>query len=78
MSQPSDFVAAPVVKAASALAAGAGSSVVARGQQMVEFFPHTFNELLSAAASFAALGYTLWLMWEAWEKRKARRRGRRG
>lgn len=74
MSQTSDSVAAPVAKAASALAAGAGTSVVARTQEMAAFFPQTFNECLSAAASMAALGYTLWLMWEAWEKRRARKK----
>jgi hypothetical protein len=78
MSNSTDSVAAPVAKAASALTAGVGTSVMARTQTMAEFFPQTFNEYLSAAASLAALGYTLWLMWEAWEKRRARKKAARG
>lgn len=74
MSQSSADVAAPITKAASAIAAGAGTSILARTQEMASFMPQTLNEWLSAGASSAALGYTLWLMWEAWEKRRARKR----
>ncbi len=71
-------VAAPVAKAASAIAAAAGTTVVAQAQGMASFLPQTLNEWLSAAASVAALVYTLWLMLEAWEKRKARKKSAAG
>lgn len=74
MSQATDTVAAPAAKAASALAAGATTAVVARSQELVHFFPQTLAELMSAVASTAALCYTLWLMVEAWQKRRARKR----
>lgn len=64
-----DQIAAPVAKAASALGAGAGTTVMSLTAGAQHFLPIDLAGWLAAGASAAALIYTLCLLGEWWWKR---------
>ena len=67
MSNPD--VQAPVAKAATALGAGAGTSMLSLSEKAQSFLPVDLGGWLAAAASAAALIYTLCLLSEWWWKK---------
>lgn len=62
-------ITAPVAKAATAIGAGVGTSVVSMSQQAQNFLPTDLGGWLACAASAAALVYSLCLLTEWWTKR---------
>lgn len=62
-------IQAPVAKAAAALGAGAGTSMLSLSQQAQSFLPTDLAGWLACAASAAALIYSLCLLFEWWWKR---------
>jgi hypothetical protein len=64
-----DHIASPAAKAASAIGAGAGTSMLSMSQQAQSFLPTDLGGWLAAAASLAALIYSLILISEWFWKR---------
>jgi hypothetical protein len=64
-----DQIAAPVAKAASAIGAGVGTSAMSITAGAQNFLPQDLAGWLAAAASGAALIYSLTLLGEWWWKR---------
>lgn len=67
-----DTIAAPAAKAASAIAAGAGTSVISMSQQTQSFLPTDLAGWLACGASAAALIYSVHLMAEWYWKKVVR------
>jgi hypothetical protein len=62
-------ITAPVAKAAAALGAGAGASVVSVTQNAQSFMPTSLSDWMAVVASTVAVVYTLHLMGEwYWKK----------
>lgn len=71
----SDHIASPAMKAASAIGAGAGTSMLSMSQQAQSFLPTDLGGWLAAAASLAALIYSMILIGEWCWKRILKTRG---